>query len=87
MLTKKAKAHLIIPEELLKSIDKLVGRRKRSEFITRATKKEMKRIQLQEALEKAAGLWKDENYPELKQKGTYQWVRDLRKEKEEENRA
>ncbi len=43
-----------------------------------ATRKELKRIQLLQALQEAAGSWKDEEHPELKEKGTYQWVRDQR---------
>ena len=78
----KIKSHLTIPQDVLEQIDGLVGKRKRSKFITEATKKELKRLKLQGALERAAGIWKDEDYPELKEKGTYQWVRDLREEEE-----
>lgn len=46
----------------------------------KATEKELKRARLQRALEKAAGAWKDEDHPDLKEKGTYHWVRDLREE-------
>jgi hypothetical protein len=82
MVTKN-KAHLIFPEDLLQAIDKLVGKRGRSKFVVEATRKELKRIRLQEALEKTAGAWKDEDHPEIKEKGTYRWVRDLREEAEE----
>ena len=77
MVTKN-KAHLIFPEDLLQAIDKLVGKRGRSKFVVEATRKELKKIQLLQALQEAAGSWKDENHPELKEKGTYQWVRDQR---------
>jgi hypothetical protein len=82
MVTKN-KAHLIFPEDLLQAIDKLVGKKGRSKFVVEATRKELKRIRLQEALEKAAGAWKDDDHPEIKEKGTYRWVRDLREEAEE----
>jgi hypothetical protein len=59
------------------------GKRGRSKFVVEATRKELKRIRLQKALEKAAGTWKDEDHPEIKEKGTYRWVRDLREEAEE----
>jgi hypothetical protein len=42
---------------------------------------QLKRARLQRALEKAAGSWKDEDHPDLNEKGTYQWVRELREEK------
>ena len=77
MVTKN-KAHLIFPEELLQAIDKLVGKRGRSKFVVEATKKELKRIQFLQALQEAAGSWKDEEHPELQEKGTYQWVREQR---------
>jgi len=78
----KVRAHLFIPQEILNEIDTLVGKRKRSEFIAEAARKELKRLKLQKALEKAAGAWRDENYPEISQKGAYRWVRDLREESE-----
>ena len=77
-MVSKSKAHLVFPEDLLQAIDKLVGKRGRSKFVAEATRKELQRMQLQKALEKAAGAWKDEDHPELKEKGTYQWVREQR---------
>jgi len=74
----KSKAHLVFPEELLQAIDKLVGKRGRSKFVVEATRKELKKIQFLQALQEATGSWKDENHPELKEKGTYQWVREQR---------
>jgi len=79
---KMVKTPLVLPEDLIKEIDKLMGRRKRSKFITKATRKELKRIRLQKALERAAGAWKDEDHPELEKKGTSQWVRNFREESE-----
>ncbi len=80
--SKMVKTPLILPEDLVKEIDELIGRRKRSKFITKVTRKELKRIHLQRALERAAGAWKDEDHPELEKKGTYKWVRDFREESE-----
>jgi len=77
MVTKN-KAHLVFPEELLQAIDKLVGKRGRSKFVVEATRKELKRIQFLQTLQEVAGSWKDEEHPELVEKGTYQWVRDQR---------
>lgn len=48
-----------------------------------AKRKELKRIRLLKAIQEAAGAWKDEDHPELAEKGTYRWVRELR---EGENR-
>ena len=80
--SKMVKTPLVLPEDLVKGIDKLMGKRKRSKFITEVARKELKRIRLQKALEIAAGSWKDEDHPEFKKKETYQWVRDFREESE-----
>jgi len=40
-------------------------------------------LSLLRALQEAAGAWKDEDHPELVEKGAYQWVRELR---EKENK-
>ena len=55
-----------------------MAKKRSSMTIAEATNKELKRARLQRAMEKAAGSWKDEDHPDLKEKGTYQWVRDLR---------
>lgn len=85
MHSSNVKTPLSIPRDVLDSIDMLVGKRKRNEFIKDATIKELKRLRLQRALEAAAGAWKDENHPELKN-GVDKWVSNLRKEAEERYR-
>jgi len=81
-MANKTKTHLVFSEELLKTIDRLVGKRKRSKFFVEATERELKRIKLLKAIEEAAGTWKDKDHPELVKKGTYRWVRKLRREDE-----
>ena len=54
-----------------------MAKKRSSRTIAEATNRELKRARLQIAMEKAAGYWKDEDHPDLKEKGTYQWVRDL----------
>ena len=54
-MTNKTKTHLVFPEELLRDIDKLVGKRKRSKFVAEVVRKELKRRRLEKTLEKAAG--------------------------------
>lgn len=79
----KTKTHVVFPDDLLRAVDRLVGRRGRSKFVVEATRKELRRIQLLQALREAAGSWKDEDHPELVRIGTEAWVERLR---EEENR-
>lgn len=75
------RTHIIIPEPLVSEIDRLVGKRGRSEFLTQAAEKELRRLQQIKALEGAAGSWKDKDHPEL-HGGAGKWVRELRKENE-----
>lgn len=79
----KTRAHVIVEEEILKDIDRLVGKKKRSSFITNATKKELQRLNQLPVLRKLKGAWKDKDHPELQGKdGAYKWVRKLRQEDE-----
>jgi len=79
----KARAHVIIEEDIVKEIDRLVGKKKRSNFISEATKKELKRIKQLSLIKNLKGTWKDEDHPELAGKeGTHKWVRRLRGEDE-----
>ena len=75
------RTHIIIPEPLVSEIDRLVGKRGRSEFLAHAAEKELRRLQQIRALENVAGAWKDKDHPEL-HAGAARWVKELRKESE-----
>ena len=75
------RTHIVIPEPLVTEIDRLVGKRGRSEFLAQAAQKELRRLQQIRALENVAGAWRDKDHPELKA-GAARWVKDLRKENE-----
>jgi metal-responsive CopG/Arc/MetJ family transcriptional regulator len=49
------RAHIVIPEELVREVDALVGHRQRSQFFTDAVREKVKRIKLTNAASKAAG--------------------------------
>jgi len=75
----KVKTNLIFPEDLLKTIDRLVGARKRTKFIVEATQEKLERLRFSQALDKAAGAWKDNNHPHLKAQGDInQYLREIR---------
>jgi hypothetical protein len=80
------RTHIVIPEPLVNEIDSLVGKRGRSEFLTKAAERELRRLRQIKALEGAAGAWKDKDHPELC-RGAAQWVRELRKESDRRLRA
>ena len=76
------RTHIVIPEVLVTEIDRLVGKRGRSEFLTQAAEKELRRLQQIAALENLTGAWKDKNHPELKG-GAARWVKHLRKQSDQ----
>jgi hypothetical protein len=73
------RTHIVIPQQLVAEIDAIVGKRGRSTFLTLAAEKELMRLRQIRALESAAGSWKDQDHPELKQ-GAAKWVKKLRQE-------
>lgn len=80
-MTATKRTHVVVPEELVKEIDRLSGKRKRSWFITKAVKKEIQRLNFLKAVKETAGAWQDKDHPEFK-KGADNWVRKLREEDE-----
>ena len=66
-------AHVTLPVDALADIDKRVGKRSRSAFLTELAQREIKIRRQREA----AGAWKSEDHPELAQ-GAAAWVRQIR---------
>jgi hypothetical protein len=71
------RAHVILPIDLIADIDKLVGKRGRSAFLTELAQREIKLRRQRQALREAAGAWKSENHPELAE-GSDAWIREIR---------
>ncbi|MFO7929734.1 MAG: ribbon-helix-helix domain-containing protein [Candidatus Humimicrobiaceae bacterium] len=78
----KRRAYIVVPEELVKEIDKLAGKGKRSQFIIKAVRREIQQLKFLKAARETAGAWKNEGHPEFS-KGVGDWVEDLRKEDNE----
>jgi len=71
------------PADLLTDLDKYVKDGSRSKFIIEATRKELQRVKQRRAIQNAAGILDQNNYPEFKTTGdAYDWVRKLRDESE-----
>jgi hypothetical protein len=75
------RAHVVLPEELVAEIDRIVGSRGRSAFLADLARREIKRRHLLEVFKREEPLWKDEDHPELKD-GAAEWVRKMRAEAE-----
>ncbi|HXZ39053.1 MAG TPA: hypothetical protein VEL68_23695 [Thermodesulfobacteriota bacterium] len=62
----KAKAHLVLPLDILEEVDRIAGKRKRSLFIAAATREKLERERFLKTLEETKGSWSDKNHPELR---------------------
>ena len=71
------RAHVILPIDVVADIDKLVGKRGRSAFLTEIAQREIKIRRQREVLRETAGAWKSEDHPDLAQ-GAAAWVRQIR---------
>lgn len=71
------RAHVILPVDLVADIDKLVGKRGRSAFLTELAQREIKLRHQREVLRETTGAWKAEDHLELAQ-GAAAWVRQIR---------
>jgi len=75
------RAHILLPEDLLREIDALVGPRGRSAFLVETARNEVRRHRLLQFLQSKNLAWKDKDHPELAA-GAGNWVRKLRAENE-----
>jgi hypothetical protein len=73
------RAHILIPGDLLREIDALVGPRGRSAFLLETAREEVQRRKLLHFLESDHPAWRAEDHPELAG-GTAAWVRQLRQQ-------
>ncbi|PIR71658.1 MAG: hypothetical protein COU43_01335 [Candidatus Nealsonbacteria bacterium CG10_big_fil_rev_8_21_14_0_10_37_25] len=81
---KNNKTYLVFPRELSETIDKLLGKRKRSQFVVEATKEKLAKEKFARAMKRAAGCWKDKDYPEFRtKKDVDRYIRKLRESWEE----
>jgi metal-responsive CopG/Arc/MetJ family transcriptional regulator len=70
------RAHIIIPADLLREIDALVGPRGRSAFLLETAREELRRRKLLSFLENSDAAWDEKAHPE----DSAAWVRRLRSE-------
>lgn len=75
------RTHVLLPQDLVREIDALVGPRGRSAFLVETARNEVRRKRLLEFLNHKEPAWKNEDHPELTG-GSARWVRKLRAESE-----
>lgn len=75
-----ARTHVILDDDVIEAIDKLVGERGRSRFLERAAREKLERLELDRALASTAGVVKAKDYPEFEDQASInQWVRAQRR--------
>jgi hypothetical protein len=78
--TRARRVHVLLPDELIESVDALVGQRRRSQFIAETVAEELRRRRLSAALEQMAGSLADVDIPGWETpEAAAEWVRALRR--------
>ncbi|CAN5340181.1 hypothetical protein BH20ACT5_BH20ACT5_05450 [soil metagenome] len=78
-----ARTHVILDDEVIDAIDKLVGQRGRSRFLEAAAREKLDRAALDRALESSAGAVTSKDYPEFEDQAAINaWVRSQRRTEE-----
>lgn len=78
------RAHVVIPEDLLREIDDLVGPRKRSDFFVDAAREKVDREKLRMMAHELAGSLKGDTIPGWETaEAASRWVHALRREGDE----
>jgi metal-responsive CopG/Arc/MetJ family transcriptional regulator len=84
MSKEKMRTHVVIPKALVETIDELVGKRHRSEFLTEAAEKEVRRLKLIKAAERAGGSLEHVDIPGWESsEAAAEWVRASRRSDDE----
>jgi hypothetical protein len=79
MLTRRA--HIVLPKDLVTEIDALVGKRRRSAFLTEIARREVKRRRLLAFLERETPAWNPDRHPDIDAAGgAAAWVKKMRHE-------
>ena len=81
-----SRTHIVLPSDVLREIDALVGKRGRSAFLAEIARQEVRRRRLLAFLDRREPAWQAKDHPELK-KGAAAWVSKMRREEERARRA
>ncbi len=74
------RAHVVMPKEVVEEVDRLVGQRRRSRFMTEAVKEKLVRARLASAARLVQGSLADEETPGWETpEAASAWVRSLRR--------
>jgi metal-responsive CopG/Arc/MetJ family transcriptional regulator len=75
------RTNLLLPKDLVDEVDHFAGARGRSRYVAEALRARLKRDRLKEVIEKTAGAWTPNDYPEFAtSEMVVDWVRARRAE-------
>jgi metal-responsive CopG/Arc/MetJ family transcriptional regulator len=75
------RTNLLLPEDLVAAVDHFAGPRGRSRYVAEALHAKLRRDRLREMIERTAGVWSAEDYPEFAtSEMVVDWVRARRAE-------
>jgi hypothetical protein len=78
------RTHVVVPEDLLAEVDRLIGPRRRSQFFVDAVAEKVARIKLADVAAKAAGALKEVSIPDWNTaEKARNWVRGSRQADEQ----
>lgn len=79
-LNEAVRTHIVVPRDVVAAVDRVAGRRRRSEFITEAVREKLTRELQKAALAATAGALAGAEYPEWETpEKTSAWVHDRRR--------
>lgn len=74
------RTHIILPDDVVKGVDELVGKRRRSRFIAEAAREKLRKETLRRIVREGAGVIDLKAHPEwATREDVIRWVRDLRR--------
>lgn len=75
-----ARTHVILDDEVMAAIDKVVGQRGRSRFLEEAAREKLERMALEQVIRDGAGSLKEKDYPHWRDQASInEWVRAQRR--------
>ncbi|MCP4425601.1 MAG: hypothetical protein GY803_13990 [Chloroflexi bacterium] len=73
------KITVTLPVPLLERLNSITPSRQRSSFIAKAIQEQIALLEQMQAIDEAAGAWRDEDYPELSDDNAIDaWLQELR---------
>jgi metal-responsive CopG/Arc/MetJ family transcriptional regulator len=75
-----ARTHVVMADEVMEAVDRLVGERGRSRLLEEAAREKLARIELESALKKTGGVLGLADHPEWRDRAsTAAWVQNVRR--------